>query len=118
MLHALRSRCFALATLAAFLVAQPAAACAALCLFGGHDAGTHAMSRMGEGAPAVANGACHTSSAGAVQSDPLQALSPMAPTRAVVLAVAQTRRVEPVRALAASPHLISRTVDPPPPRLV
>jgi len=118
MLLALRSRRFALATLAAFLLAQPAAACAALCLFEGHAAGVHAMSGMSGGSPALAGGSCHTTSAGAVQPDPFQALSPMAPTRAVILAVVPSRRVEPVPALPASPRLISHTVEPPPPRFV
>lgn len=118
MLLALRSRRFALATLAAFLLAQPAAACAALCLFQGHAAGVHAMSGMSGGSRALAGSSCHTTSAGAVQQDPFQALSPMAPTRAVILALVPTRRVEPARALPASPRLISHTVEPPPPRFV
>jgi hypothetical protein len=117
MLQALRSRCFALATLAAFMLAQPAAACAALCLFERH-ALAHAMPPMSGGKPALAGSSCHTSSAGAVQQDPLQVLSPMAPTRAALVAVAPARWVEPVRTLPAAPRLISHTVEPPPPRFV
>jgi hypothetical protein len=118
MLKALRSRHFALATLAAFLLAQPVVACAALCLFERHHAVAHAMPSMNRDNPALSTSTCHTTSAGAVQQDRLQVLSPMAPTRVAPLAVAPTRWVEPVRTLPASPRLISRTVDPPPPRLV
>jgi hypothetical protein len=118
MLQALRTRRFALATLAAFLLAQPAAACAALCLFESHGAAAHAMPRMSGASSVLAGRTCHTTSAGAVQHDPLQALSPMAPTRVTVLAVAPARRVEPARALPAAPRLISHTVEPPPPRFV
>ena len=118
MFRALRSRVSALATLAAFLLAQPAAACAALCLLQGHAASVHAMSGMSGGSPAVADGPCHTSSAGAIQRDPFQALSPMAPTRAAVVAVAPDHRVEQVLLLPARPPFISHSVEPPPPRLV
>ena len=118
MLRALRSRVSALATLAAFLLAQPAVACAALCLLQGHAASVHAMSGMSGGSPAVADGPCHTSSAGAVQRDPFQALSPMAPTRAAVVAVAPAHRVEQVLLLPARPPFVSHSVEPPPPRLV
>ena len=114
----LRSRHFALATLGAFLLAQPAAACAALCLFERHGAVAHAMPPMSGGKPALAGGTCHTTSAGVVQQDPLQVLSPMVPTRAAVLAVAPTRRVEPAHTVPAAPPLISHTVEPPPPRFV
>jgi hypothetical protein len=117
MLQALRSRRFALATLAAFLLAQPAAACAALCLFERH-AVAHAMPHMSRESPAFASNACHTTSAGAVQPDLLQVLSPMAPTRVTVLAVVPARRVAPAPALPAVPRLISHTVEPPPPRFV
>jgi hypothetical protein len=118
MLKALRSRGFALATLAAFLLAQPVVACAALCLFERHHAVAHSMPSMSRDNPALASSTCHTTNAGAVQRDPYQILSPMAPTRAALLAVAPTRWVEPVRTLPASPRLISRTVEPPPPRFV
>jgi hypothetical protein len=118
MLHALRSRCFAFATLAAFLLAQPVAACAALCLFENHHAVAHSMPDTSSGNPALTGSTCHTTSAGAVQRDRIQLLSPMAPTRVALLAVAPTRWVEPVRTLPAPPRLVSRTVEPPPPRLV
>jgi hypothetical protein len=117
MLQALRSRRIALAILAAFMLAQPAAACAALCLFQRHGAVAHVMPRM-SGNPTLAGSTCHTTSAGAVQHDPLQVLSPMAPSRAAILAVAPTRRVEPAQNLPAAPRLISHTVEPPPPRFV
>jgi hypothetical protein len=118
MLKALRSRHFALATLAAFLLAQPVAACAALCLFERHHAVAHSMPRTSGENSALAGSTCHTTSAGAVQRDAFQILSPMAPTRAALLAVAPARWVEPVRILPTPPRLISHTVEPPPPRFV
>jgi hypothetical protein len=116
--QALRSRRFALATLAAFLLAQPVAACAALCLFERHHDVAHSMPGMSRDNPALAGSTCHTTSAGGVQQDRFQILSPMAPTRAALLAVAPARWVEPVRILPASPPVISRRVEPPPPRVV
>jgi hypothetical protein len=118
MLKALRSRRFALATLAAFLLAQPAAACAALCLFERHHAVAHSMPSTSRENPVFAGSTCHTTSPGAVQRDPFQILSPMAPARVAVLAVAPARWVEPVRTLSGPPRLISHTVEPPPPRFV
>jgi hypothetical protein len=118
MLQALRSPCFALATLAAFVLAQPAAACAALCLFEKHHVVAHSMPSTSRENPALASSTCHTASAGAVQQDRFQILSSMAPTRVALLAVAPTRWVEPVRTLPTPPRLISRTVEPPPPRFV
>ena len=118
MLQALRSRHLALATLAAFLLAQPVVVCAALCLFERHHAVAHSMPSTSRDNPALANGACHTTSAAAVERDPFQVLSPMAPTRVALLAVAPARWVEPARVLPAPPRLISHTVEPPPPRFV
>jgi hypothetical protein len=119
MLRTLRSRRFAFATLAAFLLAQPAVGCAALCLFETHHAGgAHAMPGMNHGKPALSISTCHTTDTGAVQRDPVPALSPMEPARAPVIAVAPARWVEPVRTLPTPPRLISRTVKPPPPRFV
>ena len=118
MLQALRSRRFALATLAAFLLAQPAAACAVLCLFESHHAVAHSMPSMSRDNPALAGSTCHTSSADSVQRDPFQVLSPMAPARVALLTVAPARWVEPVRTLPTPPRLISHTVEPPPPRFV
>jgi hypothetical protein len=118
MLRTLRSRSFALATLSAFLLAQPAVGCAALCLFETHHAGAHAIPGMNHGRPALSSSACHTTDTGAVQRGPVQVLSPMEPARAPVIAVAPARWVEPVRTLPTSPHLISHSVEPPPPRFV
>ncbi len=118
MLQTLRSHSFALATLAAFLLAQPAVGCAALCLFERHHAGAHAMPGIHPGSSALNNSACHTTGTGAAQRDPIQPLSPMEPARAPVLAVAPARWVEPVRTLPTPPRLISHTVEPPPPRFV
>jgi hypothetical protein len=114
--RALRSRRLAFLTLACFTLAQPVVACAALCLFQRHDAAAHAMPPMSGGNPALAGSACHTTGASAVQQDPLQVLSPMVPTRAVILAVVPTHRVEPAQTLSAAPRPISHTVEPPPPR--
>ena len=116
--RALRSRPLAFLTLACFALAQPVVACAALCLFERHGPVAHAMPGMSGGSPALAGGTCHTTSAGAVQQDPLQVLSPMVPTRAAILAVAPTRLVEPAQAVPAAPRFISHTVEPPPPRFV
>jgi hypothetical protein len=118
MLQVLRSRHLALATLAAFLLAQPAAACAAVCLFEKHHAVAHSMPRTSHENSALASSTCHTTNAGAVQRDSFQILSPMAPARVALLGVAPTRWVEPVRTLPAAPRLISHTVEPPPPRIV
>jgi hypothetical protein len=118
MLQVLRSRRFALATLAAFLLAQPVVACAALCLFERHHAVAQSMPSMSRDNPSLRTSTCHTTSAGAVEQDRLQALSPMAPTRVALLAVAPTRWVEPVRTLPATPGLITRAIEPPPPRFV
>ena len=118
MLQALRSRHLALATLAAFLLAQPVVACAALCLFERHQVVTHSMPSMNRDNPALSTNTCHTTSAGAVQRDRYQILSPMAPTRVALLAVPPTRWAEPGRTLSAPPRLITRTVEPPPPRFV
>ena len=118
MLQALRSRRFALATLAAFLLAQPVVACAALCLLERHHVVAHSMPSMSRDNPALSTSTCHTTSAGAVQRDRYQVLSPMAPTRTALLAVAPARWVEPVRTLPAITSLIPRTVEPPPPRFV
>ena len=118
MLLALRSRTLALATLAAFLLAQPVVGCAALCLFRSHHAGAHTMPGGNRGSSALNNTACHTTDTGAVQSGPVQTLSPMAPARAQVIAVAPAGWVEPVRTHPTPPRLISHTLEPPPPRSI
>jgi hypothetical protein len=118
MLQALRSRILAFATLAAFLVAQPAVGCAALCLFERHHAGAQAMPGGRSGSSALNTSACHTSDTGAVQRAPVQVLSPMSPARAPVIALAPVRWVQPLRTLPAPPRPIPHTVEPPPPRSV
>lgn len=118
MLQALRSHRFALATLAAFLLAQPVVVCGALCLFERHHEVVHSVPSMNRGNPGLSTSTCHTTSAGTLQRDRYQVLSPMAPTRTVLLAVAPPRRVGPARTLPASPRFIFRTVEPPPPRFV
>lgn len=118
MLHTLRSRGFALATLGAFLLAQPAALCTALCLIEQHHAATHAMPHTARGNSAAAASTCHTTTAADVQRDAFNILSPMAPSRGPVIAVAAPRPAEPARTRAASPRQIFHTVESPPPRLV
>ncbi|MEO7987699.1 MAG: hypothetical protein ABI766_14300 [Gemmatimonadales bacterium] len=118
MLRALRSRGFTLATLAAFLVAQPVVVCSALCLIDGHAAGTHMVPGMNGGSRVSGSGPCHATAGDAAQRDPFQVLSPMAPTRAPLVAVAPTHWVEPVRTLPTPSRSISRTTEPPPPRFV
>jgi hypothetical protein len=118
MFRALRSRRLAFVALAAFLLAQPAVGCAALCLFQVHDAGAHAMPDMDQGRGTLANVACHTGISGAVQRASLQLLSPMAPTRAAVVATVAEQWVEPVGALPELPRLVSHAVESPPPRFV
>jgi hypothetical protein len=118
MLHTLRSRGFALATLGAFLLAQPAALCTALCLIGQHHGATHAMPHTARGNSAVASSTCHTTTAADVQRDAFNILSPMAPSHGPVIAVASPRPAEPVRTRAASLRQIFHTVESPPPRLV
>jgi hypothetical protein len=116
MLQALRSRRFAFLALAAFLLAQPAVGCAALCLIQRHH-GQHEM--VGMGGPAATGGtACHTGVADADHHSSVQALSPMVPARATVIGAVPTVAVEPLDLRPTLPPLVSRTVEPPPPRLV
>jgi hypothetical protein len=117
-LYSRRRRCLALATLAAFLIAQPAVGCAALCAFERHLAGTHTMSGMERGSVALTNSVCHASATGTVQQPPLQVLSPMVPASAPFLADAPERWTEPIWSMPAAPHLVSHSIEPPPPRLV
>jgi len=116
MFHALRSPRFSVLALAAFLLAQPVVGCAALCLLERHHAG-HEMTDMGGG---VASGgaACHTGITDADQRHPAQTLSPMEPALEPVLAAAPVSSVEPLTALPALPPQVSRSVEPPPPRIV
>jgi hypothetical protein len=117
MLRTLRSRSIAFATLAAFLLAQPAVGCAALCLFETHHV-AHAMPGMNHVKPALSISTCHTTDTGAVQREPVPALSPMVPAGAPVIAAAPARWVEPVRTLPTPPRPIFHTVQAPPPRFV
>jgi hypothetical protein len=117
MLHALRSRGFALATLVAFLVAQPVVGCVALCLFGTHHSGAHTMSGMARGDSSVGPDACHTSNVGVLQRDPIQPLSPMVPAHAAVIAFAPARTVAPATTRPTLPRVVSHAVESPPPRI-
>ena len=116
MLQALRSRWFAFLSLAAFLLAQPVVGCAAVCLFERHH-GQHEMAGMG-GSAATDGTACHTGVADADHHGTLQTLSPMMPARVHVIAAVPSEAVEPLDLSPTLPPLVSRTVEPPPPRLV
>jgi hypothetical protein len=116
--RALSSRCFAVLALACFALAQPIVACAALCVLRQHHAATPAMPGMDEASRTLGAAPCHTGIIDTVRRIPLEAISPMVPTRPRVIAVAPTRWVEPVRALPALPQPVFHAVEPPPPRLV
>lgn len=118
MLRALRSRGFALATLAAFLMAQPAVLCTVLCQFGQHRQATHALPHGAGGHPVLATSSCHPTTAGDARQDPVNALSPMAPTRGPVIAAAPPCPAASARMLPASPRQIFHLVESPPPRFV
>lgn len=115
MLHALRSRGFAVTMLAAFLLAQPAALCTALCLVEQHHAAGHAMPETVRGAATLTSSACHTA-AGTVQRDRYNLLSPMAPSRGPALAAEPADQVEPASARSAAPRQIFHSIESPPPR--
>ena len=116
MFQALRSRRFAFLALAAFLLAQPAAGCAVLCLVQRHHS-QHEMAGMG-GSAATSSTACHTGVADADHHSSVQDLSPMVPASAAVMAAVPTVAVDPLDVRPALPSPVSRTVEPPPPRLV
>ncbi len=115
MLRILRARSLALAILTAFLVGQPAALCAALCVVEQHHG---PMPGMAHGAGASGADVCHGGVRSATRQDRPQMLSPMAPTRVVVLAAGPERRAEPASVRPAFPRNVVRAADPPPPRLV
>jgi hypothetical protein len=118
MIRSFRSPRLACLALAAFLLAQPVVGCAALCLLDRHHAGQHAMPDMAGGTAAVDGTACHTGVADADRHTPVQSLSPMEPAREPVIAAAGAEAVQPPEASPLLPPLVSRTVEPPPPRLV
>ena len=118
MLQALRSRVFAFATLATFLLGQPVVGCAVLCLFQAHHASAHAMPAGNHGRPTLGGGGCHTIDTGTGHRGPLQGLSPMETAGPPVLVLAPARWVEPAPTLPTRPSPITRTVEPPPPRSV
>jgi hypothetical protein len=113
-----RSRPFAALVLLAFLLAQPVAVCAGLCLLERHHVAEHEMPGMDGGAVVLAAGACHTGITSADHHSPLQLLSPMEPGREPVIAGAPTDSVEPLDVVPALSPPVSRTVEPPPPRFV
>jgi hypothetical protein len=115
MLRILRSRSVSLAILTAFLVGQPAALCAALCMVEQHHG---PMPAMAHGTGASDSDLCHGGVRDASRQDRPQMLSPMVPTRVVVLAPAPERRAEPPSIRPAFPRTAVRPADPPPPRLV
>src|SRR5215213_3009021 len=95
MLQALRSRGFAVSMLAAFLLAQPAALCTALCLMERHHAAGHAMPETVHATPALTSNTCHTAAAGTVQRDRYSVMSPMAPSRGPAIAAELADGTEP-----------------------
>jgi hypothetical protein len=107
-------RRFTLATLTAFLLVQPAMACAALCLLERHSTGGHSLTMDRD--PTLTGSDCHHSKTGAVQPAPLPTISPMEPAQAMIIAVALPW-TKPVWAFPTPPHHISHPVEPPPPRL-
>jgi hypothetical protein len=113
--RALRSRAFVVTMLTAFVLAQPAAWCSALCLLERHHAAEHPA---GPGHASVTPPDCHTARSGAVEHRPLPTLSPMVPEAAARIAAAPGRWVEPAPAIVVAPHDLSRTAESPPPRLV
>ena len=114
----LRSPGFMLATLAAFVLMQPAAWCSALCLLEGHHSPAAQAAPGSHGNSVLRSGDCHTAETRAVHRAPVPTLSAMAPARAQVVAMVPSRWVAPARPLVPSPHAVSPTAEPPPPRLV
>jgi len=115
MLRILRTRSVSLAMLTAFLVGQPAALCTALCAVEQHHG---PMPGMAHGTSASAADACHGGVRSASRQERPLLLSPMAPTRVVVLTAAPERRTEPASLRPAFPRNVFHSADPPPPRLV
>ncbi|MFL5493017.1 MAG: hypothetical protein ACJ8DC_01405 [Gemmatimonadales bacterium] len=115
--RAVSSRCFAFLALACFALAQPVVACAALCVLRQHHA-ADAMPGMDGASRTLGAPACHTGITDAVRRIPLEAISPMVPTRARITAVVPDRWVDPVRAVPTLPRPVVHTLEPPPPRLV
>ena len=109
-----RLACFALA---AFLLAQPAAGCAVVCLLQRHHA-LHQMADMGGGTVATSGRVCHTGIADADHHSPVQGLSPMEPAHQPMIAVVPTDSIEPLNVLPTLPPQAPRTVETPPPRVV
>ncbi len=115
----LRSPGFVLATLAAFVLMQPAAWCSALCLLeGNHHPAAPVAAGAGHASATLGGADCHTAESGALHRAPLPALSPMAPAGALAVATAPSRWVAPARSLVTSPAAVSPAAEPPPPRLV
>ena len=116
MFQALRSRGFAVTMLAAFLLAQPAALCTALCLVEQHHAAGHAMPETVRGAPALTPSTCHTAT-GTVQRDRYSVLSPMVPSRGPAIAAESANQIESAPTRSPVPHQIFHPIEAPPPRL-
>jgi hypothetical protein len=115
--RAFRSRAFAVTILTAFVLAQPAAWCSALCLLERHSAAEHPAAGAPDAMAAHRGADCHTTDTGAVQHGPLQTLSPMEPVTVALAAATPSRWAEPARAPVISPLDRSHTAEPPPPRL-
>ena len=116
MFQALRSRGFAVTVLAAFLLAQPAALCTALCLVERHHAAGHPMPETVRGTSTLTPGSCHTTAAGAIQRDRYSVLSPMAPSRGPAIAAELANQIEPTPTPSATPRQLFHPIESPPPR--
>jgi hypothetical protein len=114
MFRALRSRRVPLLALAVFLVAQPVAACMALCLFEHHEPVAHTAAG---GPMTMAGTVCHAAAGGSVQPLSIQVPAPVDTSRAPALAVAPGIRIEPLLSPAHPLQPAAPGLDPPPPRL-
>lgn len=112
----LRFRGFVLATLAAFVLVQPAAWCSALCLLEGHHHRTVQAGSADHGSAVLPGGDCHPADGGAVHNAPLPQLSTMAPAGPQIAIAPPSGSVEAARTLVTSPRTFSPAAEPPPPR--
>ena len=107
---------FAFLALAAFLLAQPAVGCAALCLLQRHY-GQHEMGGMG-GSSASGRVACHTGVATPTTTPRSRPSRPWCRPTSTCSPRLPVAAVEPLDRFRPPPRRVTRTVDPPPPRLV
>jgi hypothetical protein len=108
---------FASLVLGAFIMAQPLAGCAALCLVQRHHA-SHLMAGMDGGSTATSRTTCHSGVTDADHITSIQVLSPMEPATDPVLAELPSEVMQPLDVRPILPPQISSTPEPPPPRSV